>query len=365
MSDNVSIVCLLNGNIDFIPLIKDNFKNFTNKDNLELLIVDDGNESLMEYFCDIDNCTYLHLTKEEIQDFNKKILENESLQNKNEISFLKKKNILSKGFKRDYACGLSSNDYIFHMNYDCVYHPKSIERKLKFLKKVGGECIYCDTVVCYDIYQKGLYKSISENKIYESTLFHSREFWKRKGFQWSDVSGEGRYFHYNNGVDRKMDNYYDTIQLLSLDNLNQYKPIKITLENMDIKVPELVHEINITKHPFIKIIDQVYQNDNINVLGLSSDFLKNIADKRLNKYHIDNFKQKKLAKDIKNLNVNLNILFFNSKDPAWDLFEHIPFDIIILETHKNYEQMMSIISKCKKYSYLLIDGLFVRKDYLE
>jgi hypothetical protein len=26
---------------------------------------------------------------------------------------------------------------------------------------------------------------------------------------------------------------------------------------------------------------------------------------------------------------------------------------------------MSIISKCKKYEYLLIDGLFIRKDYLE
>ena len=162
-----------------------------------------------------------------------------------------------------------------------------------------------------------------------------------------------------------MDNYYDTIQTLSVDNLNQYKPIKITLENMNIKVPELVHEIKITKHPFIKIIDQVYNKDKINVLGLSSDFLKNIEDDRLNKYHIDNFKQKKLAKDIKSLNVNLNILFFNSKDPAWDLFEHIPFDIIILETHKNYEQMISIISKCKKYEYFLIDGLFIRKDYLE
>ena len=52
MSENVSIVCLLSGNIEFIPLIKDNFKNFVNKDNLELLIVDDGNDNLMDYFCD-------------------------------------------------------------------------------------------------------------------------------------------------------------------------------------------------------------------------------------------------------------------------------------------------------------------------
>jgi len=365
VSDKVSVICLLNGNEEFISLIKHNFTNFVNKDNLELFIVDDGRKDLMDFFCEIDNCTYLHLKPEEIKDFNKKILEDKSLKNKDAIMYLNKKNMLSRGFKRDYACGLSSGDYIFHMNYDCVYHPKSIERKLKFMKRVGAECVYCDRVLCYDIYHKGLYKSESENKIYESTLFHTRDFWKRKGFQWSDVNGEGRYFHYNNGVDRKMDNYYDTIQTLSLDNLNQYQPVKITLENMEINVPELVHEIKITIHPFTKIIDQLYNENKINVLGLNSDFLKNVEDERLNKYHIDIFKQKKLAKEIKSLNTDLNILFFNSKDPAWDLFEHIPFDLIILETNKNYEQMLSVISKCKKYKYLLIDGIFIRKDYLE
>ena len=251
------------------------------------------------------------------------------------------------------------------MNYDCIYHPKSIERKIKFLKKTGSECVYCDTVLCHDIHHKGLYKSISENKIYESTLFHTRDFWKRKGFQWSDVNGEGRYFHYNNGVDRKMENYYDTIQTLSVDNLNQYKPVKITLENMNIKIPEIVNDIKFSVHPFIKIINDLYDSDTINVLGLNSDFLKNIEDDRLNKYHIDEYKQKKLAKQIENLNISIQILFFGSKDPVWSLFEHIPFDIIILETNKNYEQMLSIISKCKQNEYLYIDGIFVRKDYLE
>ena len=365
MTENVSVLCILSGNEEFIPLIKDNYNNFVNKENLELFIVNDGEKDLMDQFCDLDNCTYLHLTNEEIKDFNKKILEDKSLKNKDSVLFLDKKHKLPKGFKRDYLCGMSSYDYIFHMNYDCIYHPKSIERKIKFLKKVGAECVYCDTVLCHDIHHKGLYKSVSDNKIYESTLFHTREFWKRKGFQWTDVSDEGRYFHYNNGVDRKMDNYYDTIQTLSVDNLNQYKPVKITLENMDIKIPEIVNDIKFTIHPFTKIINDLYGSNKINVLGLNSDFLKNIEDDRLNKYHIDEYKQKKLAKLIKSMNIDIQILFFGSKDPAWDLFEHIPFDLIILETNKNYEQMLSIISKCKNNSYVYIDGIFVRKDYLE
>ena len=50
-------------------------------------------------------------------------------------------------------------------------------------------------------------------------------------------------FHYNNGVDRKMDNYYDTIQILSIENLNQYNPVKITLENIKIDIPDIVNQI--------------------------------------------------------------------------------------------------------------------------
>ena len=90
------------------------------------------------------------------------------------------------------------------------------------MKKTSAECIYCDSMLCYDIYNKKMYKTISDSKIYESTICHTREFWKRRGFTWSDIENEGRYFHYNNGVDRKMDNYYDTIQLLSIHTMHKF-----------------------------------------------------------------------------------------------------------------------------------------------
>ena len=108
------------------------------------------------------------------------------------------------------------------MNMDCIYNPKSIERKIAFMKRTGAECIYCDTTLCYDIYGKQLYKT--ENKIagYESTLFHTKEFWKKSGFKWEDIQSEAVSFYYNKGSERKMDNYYDTIKLLSIHNLNHY-----------------------------------------------------------------------------------------------------------------------------------------------
>ena len=60
-----------------------------------------------------------------------------------------------------------------------------------------------------------------------------------------------------------------------------------------------------------------------------------------------------------------NILFYGSNHPAWELFNKIDFDIIILETSKNYEQMVSIILGSKKNKYLSIKGLFINEKFLD
>ena len=371
MSEKISVITLLNGEKEFIPLIIDNYNNFCNHDNhknydqeLELIIIDDGKENLSSNFEGLTNCIYIHLNKEEINKFMDQIEEGYKQPDKNLLRYQRLCKKLPKGFKRDYACGLSSHDYIFHMNIDCIYNQKAIERKINFMKRTNAECIYCDTTLAYDIYGKELYKTESPVKIYESTLFHTREFWKRKGFKWSDTIYEAKLFHYNNGVDRKMDNYYDTIQLLSVHNINQYKPIKITLENMNINIPELIHQINISEHPFTKYIQSIY-DDQITILGLDSEYLEYNKD---NQWIINNinekWKQTKLSKMVLKFSDKFNILLYNSKQPAWDLFNNIQFDIILMETHKNYEQMTSIINQCKKFNYLLIDGIFVREDFL-
>ena len=375
MSEKISIITLLHGEKEFIPLIKDNYDRFTNKNNqsnyaqeLELVIVDDGKEDLKSSFTDLDNCIYIHLNKEEINKFMDTIDENCKLPNKINLKYHRKIKNLPVGFKRDYACGISSYDYIFHMNSDCIYNKKSIERKINFIKRSGSECIFCDTTLCYDIYGKQLYKSHSPVKIYESTLFHTRNFWKRKGFVWHDTNYEGKQFHYNNGVDRKMDNYFDTIQLLGIHNMNMFNPVKVELENLEIEIPELISDINLTEHPFVKYINDFFNDINPQILGIGSEFLVNVENDT-SRWQTNNitekWKQPKLAGLVKNINNEFNVLLYNSKYPAWDLFNHVQFDIIILETNKNYEQMISIISNCKEYKYIQIKGIFIREDFLD
>ena len=157
MSEKVSIITVLHGDKEFIPLIRDNYNRFLNKDDLELVIVDDGKENLIREFCDLDNILYLHLSPEEVEKYNKEIIDNFKQPNKSLLYYEKKRGRLPDGFLRDYGCGMSSNDNIFHMNMDCIYNPKSIQRKLSFMKRVGAECVFCDTTLAYDMYGQELY----------------------------------------------------------------------------------------------------------------------------------------------------------------------------------------------------------------
>ena len=361
-----SCITILHGEKEFISLIKHNFQNFNDQESLELVIVDDGKENLMKEFMDIDRCIYLHLNEDEIKEFMKQIEEEYKQPNKSLLYYEKKRKKLPNGFLRDYGCGMSSHENIFHMNADCIYGKKSIERKTSFMKRVGAECVYCDTTLCYDIYGKQLYKTESKSKIYESTLFHTREFWKRRGFLWHDTMNEGKAFHYNNGQDRKLDNYYDTIQLLSIHNMNHYQPVQVSLEGLKINIPEMISEIQIVEHPFKNIINELFP-DKISILGLESEFLVNVQkDERWSTHNItEKWKQTKLSKMVSDIDKSFNVFLYSSGRPAWSLFKNIPFDIIILETEKNYEQMSSIILENKIHEYIHVRGLFIRKEFLE
>jgi DNA-binding ferritin-like protein (Dps family) len=211
----ISVITLLRGEKEFIPLIKANFQEFNYpKDKLDLIIIDDGKESLLEEFLDDDRYLYLYLNESEIKEFIEKI---NFPNDKDDIlkNYQTRVKRLPNGFKRDYGVGMSSNEYFFHMDYDTSYHKDSITRKLKFLKKNRIDCVYNSNILCHDFHSKDytkLYKSESPYRLYESTLFHNKEYWSNGGFKWSDITNEGRFFSDNHGPQRRMDNYYDSVK---------------------------------------------------------------------------------------------------------------------------------------------------------
>ena len=206
MSDkpNISIVTILNDIPDLYKLIEYHWETIDYpKEKLEWIIIDNSRENNSDKIPTLsENIIYIHVNTDEFIDKinfdrdDEKILWN----------YYKRLGYLPIGFLRDYAVGCTQYDYILHYDIDTIYNPKTLLRKLRTLKNNKLECIYCKCMLGYDIYEKGLYKLENEHSGYASTLFHTRDFWKRSGFKWTDIDNEAYNFHYNKGLDRNMDN---------------------------------------------------------------------------------------------------------------------------------------------------------------
>ena len=142
-----------------------------------------------------------------------------------------------------------------------------------------------------------IYKTENILRAFEGTLLHTREFWKRSGFKWEDIINEGDAFHYNNGNDRKMENYYDCIKFISPHNVNDY--------NYKDQLLRYYHSIN-WKHPQYVLLKEdgignkkmftmgVLDNDN-NIIFQARDNSKRKAEQKVSKYVL--YKYGKLSRE--------------------------------------------------------------------
>lgn len=360
----VSLVTILHNWSNFCKTFNHKFNTLDYpKENLEWIIIDTSLEDHSNLIPENDNIYYIKLESS-------KYLEKITFQyddDKIKWNYFEKTKTLPNGFMRDYAVGLTSHDYILHFDFDTIYSPKTIKRKLKFLKDKNLECVYCDKMLAYDIYNHGLYK-IETNLSggFESTLFHTKNFWKKGGFKWEDISNESSSFCYGKGLERKMDNFYDSIKLLSIHNFNKYNPIKIELENMNIDIPDIVHNLDISQHPISETLYDIYNSININVLGIHSNIIDIIKKDNWNIYNINDkdkkVKEKVIINEIKSLKLdNIDICIINTKYPIWSVFSKIDFDIVLLEAQKNVEQMDGIL---KQNNYILFNNLYFNKRFL-
>lgn len=358
---NVSFVTIMHNWENFCILFENTWNTIDYpKDKLEWIIVDTSKKDNSNLIPLDENILYIRIDS---KDYLEKIkFDNDD--DKLLWNYFKKVGRLPNGFVRDYAVGLTSNDYILHLDYDTIYHPNTIKRKLKFLKDNRLECVYCRSMLAYDIHGKGLYKIENKTDGYESTLFHTKSFWEKSGFKWNDVYSEAVSFYYGKGLERCMDNFYDTIKLLSIHNINKYKPVKVELENMNITIPDIVHELNISSHPISQTLYDIFDEE-INVVGIDSEIINiikkdnwkcsNIVDEN------KKVKEKVIIKKIKALDQKNDLCLLNTKYPIWSTFKSIDFDIVVLETNKNYEQMHSIL---KTNNYVYFENLYFNRNFL-
>ena len=190
--------------------------------------------------------------------------------------------------------------------------------------------------------------------------------WENNGFFWGDVKDEAIKFYYNKSHHRKMDNYFDSIKILSIHNINKYDPKEVKLENMNIKIPEIINQMNINENPIKYEINDIFHKKEVNVISINSEIIDKIKNElwkiteiKKEKGKGKKMKEKEIIKQI--IDKENDICFLNIDYPIWKLFDKIKFKIIILETEKNVEQMHSILESKK---YVRIENLYYNLEFL-
>ena len=97
------------------------------KEKLEWIIVDTSSENHSDLIPLNDDILYIHIKSEDYLDKIKFKNDDDKIL----WTYFEKTKKIPYGFMRDYAVGLSSNEYIA-IDFDTIYGPNTIKRKLNF-----------------------------------------------------------------------------------------------------------------------------------------------------------------------------------------------------------------------------------------
>lgn len=169
---NVSIVCVTSDRRVFMPVLKYSYliQSYP-EDKLELVIVDDGKDSIEDTLFGLPNIVYVRLTE------------------KHTI-----------GEKRNIGVSKAMYDVIAFMDDDDVYPENSVlERVAMLLKTSAKDCLFCTTIPCYDISKYCSFMNAPpitlpmSERVSEATLIFTRKFWEARKFENIQVA-EGNAF---------------------------------------------------------------------------------------------------------------------------------------------------------------------------
>ena len=79
-----------------------------------------------------------------------------------------------------------------------------------------------------------------------------------------DVTCEGRFFLITTAQQRKMDNYYDSVKILSIRNVQDFKPIALDLTKSEFTYElkkDLIDSINIDINPIRDGIEEILSEE--------------------------------------------------------------------------------------------------------
>lgn len=347
--EKISVISLFSDYTKFSKLLIHNFNNIQYpKELIEWIIVDDSKDYNGDLFPLEDNILYIHFKPDEIKKHledcfkkfdvskNEKTFENE----RKEAEYNYHLNImrLPSGFKRDYAVGISSNPYILHLNYDCIYLQNDIQKKINILKKQRIDCLYSNYLITYNVKNRRFGK-LSEYKS-ESCLFHTRDFWNTKGFKWDNMYNEGDDFYHGHGIARL--HYKESIvMLITNHNFNTYNVECNSTTHSNYKhleMPEIVHDINNKRYALQVEMNDLFYKQNLNIVCVNCD---SVIDNKLIHHNINHIEcnrnttnEKKLINDISKFG-KMDMIIFNTIKTFKNIIDHFEPKYVALINKKN------------------------------
>ncbi len=361
--EKISVISLFSDYTNFSKLLIHNFNNIDYpKELIEWIIVDDSKEYNGHLFPMDENIIYIHFKPDEIKKYledcykkydmskNEKTFENGKKEA--EYNYYLKMLRLPNGFKRDYAVGISSNPYILHLNYDCIYLQNNIKKKINILKKQRIDCLYSNYLITYNIRNKKFGKL--DNYKSEACLFHTKDFWNTKGFKWDENNNEADDFYHGHGVSRL--HYKESIVLLITNhNYDKYdiECNSATHSNYKhLELPSIVHEINNKRYALQVEMNDLFFSDNINIVCINCD---SVIDNRLIQHNIHNLEynknttnERKIINDLEKIK-NIDMIIFNTTKIFSKVIDNIkPKYIALINKNvniKNYTKYNNIYIK--------------------
>ena len=169
----ISIITPLRNNKKDIILLNFNYIIYP-KEQIEWIIIDDGEKPIDKYIPNDIRIKYYHLNKESITNINKRLLAD------NKIKKIKNDKYLNLGTKLNIGVSYSSNNIIVNYFPNTLYHPKYILDNIDLLLKSNKKCIGSPNVFNFDtkyLISSGEINNNMIDKCKMNSLIYQKQFW--------------------------------------------------------------------------------------------------------------------------------------------------------------------------------------------
>lgn len=199
---DVSIVCITSDRRIFMPILKYSYMiQSYPEEKLELIIVDDGEDSIEDTLIGVPNVVYIKLDEK-----------------------------TSVGEKRNIGISKAMYDIVTFMDDDDIYPNNSVlERVAMMLKSPSKECAFCTVIPCYDISKYSSFMNAPpiqlpmSQRVSEATMVFTKKFWEERKFEHTQIAEGDAFIHGREHMCRELSPQEIIVSLVHSKNTSSRK----------------------------------------------------------------------------------------------------------------------------------------------